>query len=64
METKDLKEQLFYKKATVYEKCDEKVIDEAYAFAVDYKKYLDDAKTEREAVDAGIIIAEKAGFRP
>ena len=64
METKDLKEQLFYKKATVYEKCDEKVIDEAYAFAVDYKKYLDDAKTEREAVDAAIVIAEKAGFRP
>ena len=27
-------------------------------------KYLDDAKTEREAVDASIIIAEAAGFKP
>ena len=64
METKELKDQLFYKKATVYEKADEKAIDAAYDFAIDYMKYLDDAKTEREAVDAAIVIAEAAGFKP
>ena len=64
METKELKEQLFYKKQSVYEKADEKAIDAAYDFAVDYMKYLDDAKTEREAVDAAIVIAEAAGFKP
>ncbi len=64
METKDLKEQLFYKKQSVYQKASAEAIDDAYAFAVDYMKYLDDAKTEREAVDAAIIIAEAAGFKP
>ena len=64
METKELKEQLFYKKASVYEKASPEAIDEAYNFAVDYMKYLDDAKTEREAVDAAIVIAEAAGFKP
>lgn len=62
METKELKEQLFYKKSTVYEKATPEAIDQAYDFAIDYMKYLDDAKTEREAVDAAIVIAEKAGF--
>ncbi len=58
----ELKNKLFYKKQSVYEKCDEAVIDKAYDFSVDYKKYLDDAKTEREAVDASIIIAKANGF--
>ena len=30
---------------------------------VDYMKYRDDAKPERDAVDAAIIIAEAAGFK-
>lgn len=64
METKELKEQLFYKKTNVYEKASPEAIDAAYDFAVDYMKYLDDAKTEREAVDAAIVIAEAAGFKP
>ena len=64
METKELKEQLFYKKQSVYAKATPEAIDDAYAFAVDYMKYLDDAKTEREAVDAAIVIAEAAGFKP
>ena len=64
MDTNNLKEQLFYKKSTVYEKCGEDAINAAYSFADDYKKYLDNAKTEREAVDASIAIAEAAGFKP
>lgn len=64
METKELKEKLFYKKTSVYEKADDSRVDDAYSFAVDYKRYLDDGKTEREAVDASIAIAEAAGFKP
>ena len=64
METKELKEKLFYKKASVYEKANDEAIDKAYDFAKDYMRYLDDAKTEREAVDAAIVIAEAAGFVP
>jgi aspartyl aminopeptidase len=64
METKELKEKLFYKKVSVYEKANDEAIDKAYDFAKDYMRYLDDAKTEREAVDAAIVIAEAAGFVP
>ena len=45
-----------------------RISDEDYAkaeeFSVGYKNYLDNAKTEREAVDEAIAIAEAAGFTP
>ncbi len=58
----DLKEKLFYKpkhaslvvKDGESEKCD--------AFAEGYKAFLDDAKTEREAVCVSAEMAEKEGF--
>ena len=53
-----------YEKKTVYEKAGEKIVAEAYAYAVNYMKFLDAAKTEREAVLEGIRIAEAAGYRP
>ena len=34
-----------------------------YDFSEDYKKFLDNAKTEREAVDALVNMAEDEGFR-
>ena len=34
------------------------------AYCEGYKAYLDDAKTEREAVTAAIALAEKKGFVP
>ena len=37
METKELKEQLFYKKESVYKKADEKIIDAVFA---EYDKLL------------------------
>ncbi|NCB62426.1 MAG: aminopeptidase [Clostridia bacterium] len=33
-------------------------------YSEDYKKFLDEAKTEREAVDASIALAEARGFQP
>ena len=56
--------ELEYKKKTVYEAAGETVVAEAYAYAEDYKRYLDASKTEREAVDYSIALAEEKGFRP
>ena len=58
-----LKEKLFSKKKNVFECADSTKRDEMYAYAEGYKQYLDDAKTEREAVDVSIDMLEKAGYR-
>ncbi|MBR3893837.1 MAG: aminopeptidase [Clostridia bacterium] len=58
------KKNLSYEKKTVYEKAGSKVVTEAYEYAKDYVKFLDAAKTEREAVAAGVKLAEAAGYRP
>ena len=60
--TKELSAALTYKNKTVYESVSGEEIAKAFAFADPYKKYLDDAKTEREAVTAAIKIAEAEGL--
>ncbi|MBO5269702.1 MAG: aminopeptidase, partial [Clostridia bacterium] len=62
--TKELSSRLTYKNKTVYEAAPADEVAKAFAFAEPYKKYLDDAKTEREAVTAAIKIAEAEGFVP
>ena len=62
--TKELAKALTYKNKSVYETATADDLQKAFAFAEPYKKYLDDAKTEREAVTASIKIAEEAGFVP
>ena len=61
MENKDL---LFYKKKTFYETFGEAELNAAFEYARGYASYLDDAKTEREAVERSIADAEKQGFVP
>lgn len=39
-------------------------LEKAQQFCEDYKRFLNDAKTEREAVDAVLVMAEKAGYVP
>ena len=56
--------ELAYEKKTVYEKAGEGVVKAAFDYAEGYKKYLDAAKTEREAVRASIAALEEKGFRP
>ena len=56
-------EELVYKKQSAYEKAPEKT-DAAFAFAKGYMQFLDDAKTEREAVDEAIRQAEACGYKP
>ena len=58
-ETKNLR----YEKKTVYELAGATVVDEAYEYAKNYVKFLDAAKTEREAVVESVRIAEAAGYR-
>ena len=61
-ELEALKEKLFYKKENVFDtrtKKDEKKISD---YAKGYMSFLDNAKTEREAVVEGIKMLEKAGF--
>ena len=56
------KDTLSYKKQTVYEKADAATVKQAFDYAENYKKYLDEGKTEREALKASIAIAEAKGF--
>ena len=65
MEKKNAQEifdKLSYKKKNVYEEASEKEIKAIYDYAKGYMKFLDDAKTEREATDATIEMVEKAGY--
>lgn len=47
---------------TVWEKYDAKTMKKVMAVSEDYKSFLDQSKTEREAVSTSIALAEKAGF--
>ena len=60
----DLEARLGYKKTNFYEKADEAAVKAAYDYAPGYMKYLDDAKTEREAVTVSIAMAEAEGYLP
>ena len=56
-------QNLRYEKKTVYELAGATVVEEAYEYAKNYVKFLDAAKTEREAVAESVRIAEAAGYR-
>ena len=58
----EMLEKLSYKKKNVFEESDAARIKQIYDYSVGYMKYLDDAKTEREATDTSIAMAKKAGF--
>ena len=58
----ELKNTLFYNPVNAAAECNENIIAAADAFAEGYKSFLDNAKTEREAVAAIIAKAEALGF--
>lgn len=64
MNNKDLYEKISYKPKTVYEHINESEKQEMFDLCSDYKKFLDNGKTERECVKISIERAEKAGFVP
>ena len=59
---KEMTEMLTYKKKNVYEASSPETIKAIYDYSVGYMKYLDDAKTEREAVEVTIALAEAQGY--
>ena len=60
----NLKDELFYKKKSVFERKSADELAEAMKYAEGYAAWLDQSKTEREAVKAGIALLEKAGYKP
>lgn len=59
-----LKEKLMINRKSALADADEKTVEKAFAFCEDYKKFLDAAKTEREAAETAVILAEQNGFVP
>ena len=59
---KELYEKLSYKKKNVFEVSSPEEIKAIYDYSVGYMKYLDDAKTEREATEATIALVEAQGY--
>ena len=62
MDAKELKEALQYKNRSAYESITEDELERSFAYAESYKMFLDNAKTERDAVKYGISLAERRGF--
>ncbi len=60
----ELKKALVLENKSAYEAFDAKEITAAYKYCDAYKSFLDNAKTEREAVKEAVKLAEKAGFVP
>lgn len=63
-EIKELKEKLFLNRKNGLTAASEETVNSAYAYADGYKKFLDNAKTEREAAKTAVLMAEKKGFVP
>lgn len=59
----DLEKKLTLPKKNVWDTWDEKTKRSALGFSDGYKKFLDQAKTEREAVEVSIKLAKQAGFK-
>lgn len=60
--SKELKEKLFQQRKNGYRRIDENEEKAVFAFAEDYKRFLDIAKTEREAVIETVKTLEANGF--
>lgn len=59
-----LKEQLLNKRKNGRLSVSDEVLAQADSYCEGYKAFLDSAKTEREAVDSAIAIAQEKGFVP
>ena len=59
-----LKKELFLERKHAGEQFSEKQMELADQFFEDYKTFLDESKTEREAVASAVAILEKEGYTP
>ena len=62
-ELKKLKEKLFYKKENAFNVATENEAKRVNEYAEGYKTFLDNAKTEREAVVEAIKMLSNEGFK-
>lgn len=60
--SEELKERLFYKRKNGRLYADEETVKQADDYCEGYKRFLNQAKTEREAVKTAIRMAEQRGF--
>ncbi len=58
----EMLDKLSYQKKNVFEEASADEVRAIYDYSVGYMKYLDDAKTEREAVEATIKLAKSEGY--
>ncbi len=58
----EMLDKLSYKKKNIYEEATPEKVKAIYDYAEGYKKYLDSSKTEREATESAIKLAEEQGF--
>lgn len=56
--------ELTYKKKNIYAVSDESELKRISEYCEGYKQFLDNGKTEREAVAETVKMAEKAGYKP
>ena len=62
-EKKERREELFYTQKNGHDRISAEERAAANAYCEGYKAYLNDSKTEREAVRTAIALAEKGGFK-
>ncbi len=62
MNAKELKEKLEYKNKSAYEGITEDELERSFAYAESYKLFLDNAKTERDAVKYSVKMAQRRGY--
>lgn len=55
-------EELSYEKKNYFEEASKSECKEIFSYAEGYKRFLDAAKTEREACDAAVALAKEKGF--
>lgn len=57
-----LKEQLFYNRESGYSKISDEEYKKALDFCENYKNFLNDAKTERMAINTALVMLQKNGY--
>lgn len=62
MNAKELKEELEYKNRSAFESISEDELERSFAYAESYKLFLDNCKTEREAVKYSAAMAKRRGY--
>ena len=62
MNANELKEQLEYKNRSAFESISEDELERSFAYAESYKLFLDNCKTEREAVKYSVAMAKRRGY--